>query len=111
MAKGSIGRCKGVRHFEVSQSYTEKKISFVVDGRFYEKDIDKTSLFYLSRNYFIEEAGKQGYRVLDLKEVFRSDYRKNRKRFEFKLDYHWNERAHSLIHRELVKFYKAAKIF
>ncbi len=90
---------------------SEKKISFIVDGRFYEKDIDKTSLFYLSRNYFIDEAEKKGYRVLDLKEVFRTDYRKNRKRFEFELDYHWNERAHSLIHKELVKFYKAARIF
>lgn len=56
--------------------------------------------------YFIGEALKQGFNVVNLHEIFAADYSKNKTRFEFPLEGHWNQYAHDLVARSLVKYFQ-----
>jgi len=49
------------------------------------------------RKAFIAEARSRGYEVIDLQEAFANDYARNKRRFEFELDSHWNGEGHRVL--------------
>ena len=81
----------------------KKNIILMIDGRFYSSNY--SGYFPLMREYFIQESVKKGFHVIDLKKSFDSSYRKNKKKFEFKKDGHWNTLGHSIVGKELHNFF------
>ena len=81
----------------------KKNIILMIDGRFYSSNYD--GYFPLMREYFIQESVKKGFNVIDLKKSFDSNYRKNKKKFEFEKDGHWNPLGHSIVGKELHNFF------
>ena len=49
------------------------------------------------RDYMMSKAESNGVNFIDMNEVFRADFKINKMKFEFEIDGHWNERAHSLL--------------
>jgi hypothetical protein len=97
--------------FRVLPDYSdlsEDKIQFVVDGmrpNLYSTDGMRRangSYFESMRVYFIEQARKIGYAVIDMQPVFVDHYKENGKRFEFyPVDAHWNALGHELVADEI----------
>ena len=59
---------------------TNDKILFVIDGIRPELYVDdnievRDSFWYKMRNYFIQEANKKGYEVIDMQEIFINEYK------------------------------------
>ena len=81
----------------------KNNIILMIDGRFYNSNYD--GYFSLIREYFIKESMKRGFKVIDLKKPFDSDYKKNKRKFEFKKDGHWNSLGHSVVGKELHNFF------
>ncbi len=82
---------------------SEKNILFVIDGirpELYNnknnKEIEK-SFWYLIRKFFIQEAKKRKFEVIDMQEKFISHYKNNREKFEFLTDSHWNQTGHKVV--------------
>lgn len=77
------------------------KILFVVDGlreRIYEGKAAEASNSYAGQmfRFFIAEAKKRGFNLIDLQAVFAEDYRKNGRKFEFDIDAHWSGYGHKV---------------
>ena len=83
----------------------KKNIILMIDGRFYSSNYD--GYFPLMREYFIQESMKKGFQIIDLKKSFDRNYKKNKKKFEFKKDGHWNSLAHSVVGKELYNFFNS----
>lgn len=89
------------------------RVLFVLDGMrpaLYESSTlaaADDSYFAQMRRYFIEQATARGYALIDMQPVFERDYAKNRTRFEFKEDAHWNAVAHRLVTEQIAQ----ARIF
>lgn len=49
------------------------------------------------RRFMAVEAGKRGFKVIDMQPVFEAAYRRDGRRFEFPTDTHWNGHAHGLL--------------
>lgn len=77
-------------------------VAMVVDGmrpHLYDEhglEAAKGSYFDQMRQFFIHEARKLGYEVVDMEDIFRKHYAINRQRFEFPTDGHWNSLGHEL---------------
>lgn len=77
------------------------RIVFVVDGirpQLYEDGgLEKVADSFWSRmrRYFISEATKLGYEVMDMQPRFIARYKREKKRFEFSTDFHWNSEGHA----------------
>lgn len=56
----------------------------------------KGSYFDIMRTYFMNEAAKKGYKVIDLEKTFKRDFIANGLRFEFPKDGHWNPYGHEI---------------
>jgi len=52
------------------------------------------SYFDVMRQYFLEQAKRNGYEAIDMQPRFISRYRREGSRFEFALDAHWNGFGH-----------------
>lgn len=52
----------------------------------------------------LEVAKKHSIPFLDLTKVFSLDFKKNKQRFEFKYDWHWNERGHKIVGEAIAGF-------
>tara|TARA_B100001559_G_C16482204_1_gene614348 strand:+ start:96 stop:1166 length:1071 start_codon:yes stop_codon:yes gene_type:complete len=83
----------------------KKNIILMIDGRFYSSNYD--GYFPLMREYFIQESMKKGFKIIDLKKSFDRNYKKNKKKFEFKKDGHWNSLGHSVVGKELYNFFNS----
>jgi hypothetical protein len=78
---------------------------FVIDADrrpIYHTSIPENSYFKHQRDYFIRQARKHGFSIIDMKDVFYKHYNFNGRRFEFVNDSHWNSLAHSLVAREIL---------
>lgn len=75
------------------------RILFVLDAprqAIYEKRLEQSRVVWL--NYLVWETAREyGFDVVDMTEIMQADYQQNGIRFEFDIDYHWNEYAHSLV--------------
>jgi len=69
----------------------------------YDESKTKNSFFSYQRNYFISKAKESGFTVIDLDKAFRKDFLKNKKRFEFVNDGHWNSHGHKIVATEISK--------
>jgi len=73
---------------------------FVVDAMrpqiYSDSDLSrvKGSYFDLMRQYFLEQAKRNGYEAIDMQPRFISRHRRDGSRFEFALDAHWNGLGH-----------------
>lgn len=78
-----------------------KNILFVMDGfRVYDEDRHKAakkSYFGKMRLYFFKKAKQLGYEYIDMDVNFDKNYSKNKKKFEFSFDAHWNELGHQVV--------------
>jgi len=74
------------------------RIAFLVDGARYEHDIAITERSYFGRmrKYFMDEAGRLGYEVIDLEPWFVNRSRDGNVHFEFPTDGHWNADGHEV---------------
>ena len=77
------------------------RIIFIIDGlreQIYANGEHHFSESYFSkmRTYFMEQTRDQGYHIVDMNPIFKSEYLKNKVRFEFPHDWHWNSNAHQL---------------
>jgi hypothetical protein len=54
----------------------------------------KGSYFDLMRQYFLDQAKRNGYEAIDMQPRFISRHRRDGSRFEFSLDAHWNGLGH-----------------
>ena len=61
------------------------------------------SYFSEMRSYTMQEASSNGITVVDMDPIFRDDYARNGEKFEFPTDGHWNEHAHQLVSKALIK--------
>jgi hypothetical protein len=75
----------------------------LLDGR----DPSSLEVYALNR---LAQAGAEdaGLPLLDLTRAFVDDYARNRTRFEFRTDNHWNAYAHALVARELARLVSAS---
>lgn len=78
-----------------------RDIAFVVDANrqaVYQStpDAQRTSYFDAMRRYFIGQARRKGYTVIDMDGPFSSHYAQHRRHFEYPEDWHWNELGHQL---------------
>lgn len=83
----------------------KKNIILMIDGRFYSSNYK--GYFPLMREYFIKESIKRDFQVIDLKKSFDREYKKNKKKFEFEKDGHWNPLGHSVVGKELHNFFNS----
>tara|TARA_A100001388_G_scaffold276773_1_gene265521 strand:- start:154 stop:1362 length:1209 start_codon:yes stop_codon:yes gene_type:complete len=96
--------------FEISKlrptDSERKKTIFVIDAdRFpiYDKTLKESEYFRAQRNYFIKRAKTYGFTVIDMKPIFSDHYLKNKQRFEFSNDKHWNSLGHKVVSQEIIK--------
>lgn len=52
----------------------------------------------------LEAAKKHSIPFLDLTKAFSLDFKKNKQKFEFKYDWHWNERGHKVVGEAIAGF-------
>ncbi|WP_022663499.1 SGNH/GDSL hydrolase family protein [Paucidesulfovibrio longus] len=85
------------------------RILFVVDGirpDLYDPKMlaqDSSTYFWKMRHQFMRLAKEQGYRTVDMQQVFIEDWKQHHRRFEFEGDMHWNGYAHGLFAREVLR--------
>ena len=87
---------------------TKDKILFVIDGirpELYDDNNIKVrdSFWYKMRNYFIEEANKKGYEVIDMQKIFINEYKEKNLKYEFKTDSHWNSHGHATVAKSIIE--------
>ena len=84
------------------------KVTLVLDADKQDiyNDLKTESYFKKMREYTINRANVNGVRLIDMKPIFQDDYKVNKVKFEFPTDGHWNERAHKLVAKALMKNYK-----
>ena len=63
------------------------------------------------RQYFIEQAQRRGFTVLDLQPVFLRRHEQDGARFEFPTDGHWNELGHRVVAEEIRNTPLFARLF
>ena len=90
-----------------------ENILFITDARrskIYNQQIfnssyfkKKEEIFYEFVDYFILSAKKYNFKVIDLHNIFKKDYLINNNKFEYEIDMHWNEYAHDLISKEIIR--------
>ena len=88
-----------------SSSETRNKTIFVIDSdrqHIYDLKNKRSSFFESQRENFISEAKLMGFRVIDTEEIFKKDFKKYKKKFEFSNDNHWNQRGHRLVSEEIL---------
>jgi hypothetical protein len=75
-------------------------VLFVVDAMrpeiYSDSELSRASgsYFDVMREYFLEQAKRNGYEAIDMQPRFISRHRQDGSRFEFALDAHWNGRGH-----------------
>ena len=85
----------------------QKPVLFILDRD--RKSIYNQSLEYKSYenemyDYFENNCCLvQNFNTIDIQNSFKKNYKKNKKRFEFKNDFHWNELGHKIVAEEIIK--------
>lgn len=75
----------------------------------YEGVDPKTEKLYLLTKIGIDTASEFGIPFIDLTDDFQKDYKLHHQRFDFDIDYHWNERGHRIVAKSLTSFLKTQK--
>lgn len=78
-----------------------EKILFVVDGLRQQiyTGASEVSQSYAAQmfRFFISQARKMDFPVIDMQDIFAKDYKVQQKNFEFKVDAHWNGYGHQKV--------------
>jgi len=93
---------------ELDKIFILKKIPIIiiVDAirpQIYESENLKNTASYILNNYMIKKSLESQFIVINLNKIFTDNYKKNRKKFEFKIDMHWNDFANQIVADELIK--------
>ena len=84
------------------------RILIIVDGLrqkvYGEISADQASQSYFGvmRNIIINRATREGYAVVDLDGEFEIAYDRDRQKFEFDNDYHWNAHGHNIAYKAIL---------
>ena len=87
-------------------SAKRKNTVFAIDAhrnQIYDTSLQKSEYFTAQRNYFINKAKSYGFTVIDMEPVFSNHYQKNKQKFEFSNDGHWNSIGHKVVSKEIAK--------
>ena len=90
---------------ELIRMNIDDKVTIVLDADRADiyNDTYTESYFSEMRSYTMQEASSNGITVVDMDPIFRDDYARNGEKFEFPTDGHWNEHAHQLVSKALIK--------
>jgi hypothetical protein len=69
------------------------------------------SYFEIMRRYLTTAASEKGFEMIDMEQVFISDYQRTGLKFEFPNDYHWNPIGHEVVARSIQQTKAFADIF
>jgi hypothetical protein len=69
------------------------------------------SYFAIMRRYLTAAALEKGFEIIDMEQVFISDYQQKGMKFEFPNDYHWNPIGHEVVARSILQTKMFAHIF
>ena len=99
------------RNLPKLSNLTPDKLLFILDAprpEIYGTKNNPKLYYNIMREYFSRKAKNLGYEVLDLKGLFKKDFKDNLKKFEFTIDGHWNEYGHSVVAKGVreTNFYK-----
>lgn len=94
--------------FDLTDITKDKEVIFVLDGDRHSiysggkyKQNDNINYAY---SYFKEYCcNKKNFNYIDLHVIFKKNYEKYGKKFNFDSDYHWNELGHSIAFQEIKK--------
>ncbi len=70
-----------------------------------EYKIHENSIYHLN-NYLKDITTKNNIKFIDLHNIFKRDYMKNQKKFDYECDSHWNPYGHEIVAEELYKLIK-----
>ncbi len=96
---------KNLNHIRKS-SYERNRTFLVIDADrnsiYNETPIDRGSFYQTMRRKIINKAKKNGFKVIDMENIFKEDYSLRRIRFNSKYDGHWNEYGHEKVSHEIL---------
>ncbi|WP_447599452.1 SGNH/GDSL hydrolase family protein [Nitrospira sp. Nam80] len=69
------------------------------------------SYFEIMRRYLTTAASEKGFGMIDMEQVFISDYQRTGLKYEFPNDYHWNPVGHEVVARSIQHTKAFADIF
>jgi hypothetical protein len=87
-----------LRDLGTFSGWRPEQVVFVVDGfRYPPQDTSMLSSYFARmRSYFLAEARRAGYEVIDMDTIFMPRFSATGERYEFPNDGHWNGLAHGL---------------
>ena len=87
-------------------SYERNRTFLVIDSDrnaiYNNFSIDESSFYQTMRRRMIHEAKKNGFKVINMENIFREDYSLSKKRFNSKYDGHWNAYGHAKVSNEIL---------
>ena len=87
-------------NFKSAEKFSQKNLSKMLKSTSVSPEWFKESdKFWYS---YTTTSGKNFY-IVEMHDVFKKNYTRNKKKFEFEVDYHWNEMGHKLVADELLK--------
>ncbi|MDB9872197.1 hypothetical protein OAD02_02740 [Alphaproteobacteria bacterium] len=96
-----------IDHFfkELVKMGIENKVTIVLDADRADiyNDTNTKSYFKNMRSYTMQIANLNQITTIDMDPIFRDDYSRYNKKFEFPTDGHWNEHAHRLVSNALIE--------
>ncbi len=88
-----------------------KRIVFILDGLrgdIYNNSLNKSSLLWIGK-MMNELCDNNQIEFIDLTPRMEQDYIKNKTKFDFKIDNHWNEYGHKFVANVLYEYLKGSK--
>jgi hypothetical protein len=73
----------------------KKGVDFYLDQFAQYAGVDRSR--GVMNEYFIEQAKARGYEVIDMTPIFLAQYAKDRRKFEFPLNYHLDGHGHDMV--------------
>ena len=93
-------------------SYERNRTFFVIDADrnsiYNQTPIERGSFYQSMRRRIINKAKKNGFKVIDMENIFKEDYSLRKKKFNSKYDSHWNEYGHEKVSNEIL--YEISKL-
>ena len=93
---------------DLKKIVSDKPVVFLIDGqrtKIYRNDNnlnDGEKYVYRMKDYLINSSLKYNFNTINLDGSFKNHYAVNRQKFNFDIDYHWNELGHQIATNELL---------
>ena len=92
---------------QLRKTKTEKKKTILLvdaerDSIYKNMALEGETFYETMRDEFIKASLENGYTVIDMKEIFRDDYSRNKIRFNSIYDGHWDEYGHKVVTDQII---------